>query len=257
METITMTAAGRELAISGTVPEYLSWFKGLDAGGSAISHATRDLPRGSLCIDVGANIGITALSLAVERPDCHVIAIEPVPANATCLRHNIRANALTNVEVIEAAVTDRRGTVTMTDNGPWSAVWGDGSVKVPAIPLDDLAERRPAFVKIDVEGYEPYVIAGARELLGRQKPLVHLEFNTWFLLVHHHDPISFAKAIWAAFDIVGVYYQDKLVATPAYDILIVRDNIVAHGSVTDLSLRPRAEMPSLEAMICAPAGCRP
>ena len=67
--------------------------------------AAKDLPRGSLCVDAGASVG----SLPVQRADFHVIAIEPNPRNAAFLRGNIAANAVTSVEVIDAAVSSGSG----------------------------------------------------------------------------------------------------------------------------------------------------
>ena len=118
--------------------------------------------------------------------------------------------------------------------------------------LDQYADRPVAFVKVDTEGYEPHVFAGARELFAKQKPLVFAEFNAWALLLHHYDPMVFSKAIWASFDVLGMYFQDNFVAPGTGELSIIGANITAHGSVTDLLLRPTARMPALEEMIYPP-----
>ena len=137
---ISIKANGRALSFVGTMERYLTWYRDWDSNIGSIYHAAKDLPQGALCVDAGANIGIIALTLAVQRPDCRIIAIEPVPDNVECLRRNIQANSITNVEVIEAPLSDRHNTVTMTDNGPWSSVWETGTVHCRCIPLDDLAD---------------------------------------------------------------------------------------------------------------------
>lgn len=252
---ITITAAGRQLSIRGTVPLYLKWFNNWNADISAIYATAKDLPIGSTVIDVGANIGIMCCSLATQRPDLKIIAIEPVPPNVECLRRNVQANGLTNVEVIHAAVSDKPGTVRVNVNGPWSAVLENGEVEVPAITLDQFVNIRPAYIKIDVEGWEPYVLAGARAVLAASRPLVLMEWNSWSLLVARHDPISFSLAVWEAFDILEQFHEEKPKGAPTWDRQLVHDNITAYGSVTDVLMRPKAgiSLASLEAMIYPPA----
>jgi FkbM family methyltransferase len=246
---ITIKAGGRNLSIQGAVEKYLQGFDGWDAEIGAHWKVVKDLPQGSLCIDAGANIGIIAVTLAALRPDLRIIAIEPVPDNCNSLRRNVHANELKNVEVIQAALGDRAGTVRMKEDGPWSVVQADAVLEIPVMTLDQYANQPVAFVKVDTEGYEPNVFAGARELFSKQKPLVFAEFNAWALLLHHYDPMVFSKAIWASFDVLGMYFQDKLVAPATNELSIIGANITAHGSVTDLLLRPRARMPALEEMV--------
>jgi FkbM family methyltransferase len=246
---ITVKAGGRNLSIQGTSEKYLQWFDGWDAEIGAHWKVVKDLPQGSLCIDAGANIGIIAVTLGALRPDLRIIAIEPVPDNCNDLRRNVQANKLENVEVIQAALGECVGAIRMKEDGPWSLVQADAVLEIPVMMLDQYADQPVAFVKVDTEGYEPNVFAGARELFAKQKPLVFAEFNAWALLLHHYDPMVFSKAIWASFDVLGMYFQDNLMAPVTDDLGIVRANITAHGSVTDLLLRPKARLPALEEMI--------
>ena len=55
----------------------------------------------STVIDVGANVGLVTIPLALAT--ARVIAIEPLPQNIEQLRGNVRRNGLTNVVVVEAA----------------------------------------------------------------------------------------------------------------------------------------------------------
>lgn len=255
VEHATITAANRELSICGTIPLYLKWFNGWNADISAIYASTKSLPAGSTVIDVGANIGIMSCSLAVQRPDLSIIAIEPVPPNVECLRRNVAANALKNVQVIHAAASDKPGVVRVNINGPWSAVLEHGEVEVPAVTLDQFIDHKVAFVKIDVEGWEPYVLAGARALMAAYRPSVLMEWNSWSLMNMHHDPIAFSRAIWSAFDVTEMYYEEKPQGAPKSDIDIVHENITKHGSITDILMRPKVDVPvpSLESMIYSPA----
>jgi FkbM family methyltransferase len=254
VEQTTITAGGRKLTMRGTVPIYLEWHQNWGADHSAIYATAKDLPSGSTVIDVGANIGMMTCSLAVQRPELKIIAIEPVPDNVECLRRNVTDNGITNVEIIHAAASDKPGTVRVNINGPWSAVLEHGEVSVPAVSLDQFADKNVSYVKIDVEGWEPYVLAGGRKLLAKLRPQVFMEWNTWSLLLAHHDPISFAREVWKAFDVTEAYFSEKPQGAPKSDIDIVCDNITKHGSVSDLLMRPRqgVVMPTLKDMIHSP-----
>lgn len=251
---IKVIAGGRELSIQGTMDRYLKWYAGWTAEIGANYKAAKDIPRGSLCLDAGANIGITALTLAVQRPDCHIIAFEPVPDNVACLRRNAEVNGIKNVEIVPAAVGNQHGSVKITNNGPWSSVWDSpNSVTVPVVPLDDYADRNVAYLKIDTEGYEPHVLDGARRLLMASRPLTLMEFNSWYLVLHHVDLISFASAIFNSSEMIASYFEEKANPPPTTAVQIVHDNVVFHKSVTDVAFRPVRPLPSLDEMTLSPS----
>lgn len=245
-EQITITAGGRNLSFVGPIQSYVDGFRNWNADAGSVAQATTKLSPGAVCVDVGANIGFMALSLAAQRPDCHIIAIEPVPANVESLRINIAANGLKNVEVVHAAVSDRPGMVSMTSEGPWSSVNDRGEVSVRCITLDEFADRGVEFVKIDVEGYEPHALAGARALLKTAKPIVHMEFNLWWFLVRHYDPLVFTDAIWSASEIIGMFHNENLLPPPLNGSTFLYENIAHHAGVTDLLFRPHSAFPGFD-----------
>jgi FkbM family methyltransferase len=125
---------------------------------------------GDLFVDVGANIGsYTVLASAVCG--AHTIALEPDPVTMAALRKNISVNGLDQkVDAIEAAAGSSQGEVSFTtgrDTMNQVAHAGDDSArKVRVLRLDDLlAGKSPAFIKLDVEGYEAEVLGGAIETL--------------------------------------------------------------------------------------------
>ncbi|MFP5225542.1 MAG: FkbM family methyltransferase [Actinomycetota bacterium] len=141
---------------------------------------TKVLRRGDLFIDVGANVGaytIWALELGAL-----VIAIEPNPQAAAQLRRNVDLN-LGEVEILQAAAADKGGTVRVTsDLGVLNHIIAEGSdegIRVPSITLDELiGDRVVAGMKIDVEGAEALVIAGASRALAEKRiRLLQLEWN--------------------------------------------------------------------------------
>ncbi|MBB5751891.1 FkbM family methyltransferase [Prosthecomicrobium pneumaticum] len=125
---------------------------------------------GDLFVDVGANVGsYTVLASAVCG--ARSIAIEPDPLTAQALRRNVEANRMVDrVTVVEAAVGADEGTVSFTtghDTTNHVARSGEaGTREVPLRTLDRLlAGEDPLLIKIDVEGYEPSVFAGARRVI--------------------------------------------------------------------------------------------
>ena len=129
------------------------------------------LQPGDCFVDVGANIGyftLLASRLVGERGT--VVAIEASPTTSESLKSNIRLNLAHNVRVIQAAVTNRRGSIPLyagpKDNrGAASLRPQDGrplEAAVEAIPLTEMLSEeewsRARLIKIDVEGTEAEVL---------------------------------------------------------------------------------------------------
>ncbi len=145
--------------------------------------ARRYIRPGMVVIDVGANVGaFTLLASRLVGPHGRVVAIEPVPENAACLRRAISDNGLANVTVAQVALGSVEGEITLSADpgrlGAASAVFDRGPARIAArlATLDSLAEelslRRVDFIKIDVEGYEPEVLLGAPRVLAELTPTV-------------------------------------------------------------------------------------
>jgi len=127
--------------------------------------------------DVGANIGLVSLALALHGAEkrARVHAFEPEPNNARALRANLAANDVRTVEVHELALGERSGTVTLhldphVGAGSHSLVPLPGlrsTAEVALARADDLARElgAPRMVKIDVEGAELGVLRGMERLL--------------------------------------------------------------------------------------------
>ena len=133
-----------------------------------------------LFVDVGAHIGWHALNAAMHEPVTKVVAFEPDPFNGSLLRRNIALNHADKIEVCPCAVGRAPGLARLhqyraTNFGAHSLAvdHGLGSTVVPVIDLDtalaDLgfAEAPILAIKMDVEGYEPAVVAGAGRSLAR------------------------------------------------------------------------------------------
>ena len=136
-----------------------------------------NLPRGSVVVDVGANVGyFTLLTSRLVGPEGRVISVEALPSTVRHLEANVELNGMPNVEVKPFALGDREGHVEAfraesTNVGASSVGSGTHSEGwVPMMKLDDAVTMRDAqrvgFIKIDVEGAEEAVLSGARQTLA-------------------------------------------------------------------------------------------
>ncbi len=131
-----------------------------------------------LVLDVGANIGTHTLTYA--RRAQTVIAFEPQEHVFHMLGANLALNQVDNVHMYCMAVGDIDGTIPMQridyrHTGNFGNVpVGVGSGKVQSIRIDSL-NLEPAFIKVDVEGFETQVILGARETIKRCHPILYVE----------------------------------------------------------------------------------
>ena len=139
---------------------------------------------GDVVLDGGAASGDTALWFADQvGPDGRVLAFEFAPGNLRALRDNLALNPrlAPRIEVREQALWDRGGErLAFTDAGVVSAVGGGGGGEVATVAIDDLALERLDVLKLDVEGAEPRVLAGATETLKRLRPAL--------AIAAYHDP---------------------------------------------------------------------
>jgi FkbM family methyltransferase len=142
------------------------------------------LTEGATALDVGANVGLFTipLALAARTRGARVIAFEPVPANVTRLRASIAANGLGDVvTVLPYALGAEPGTLTLAPEagevGGNAARSADG-LEVEVRTLDELQDLGDCvFVKIDVEGGELDVLYGGEQFFQRTRPRILLELN--------------------------------------------------------------------------------
>jgi FkbM family methyltransferase len=148
-------------------------------------------------LDIGANIGVMTVLLAQQARHGMVHAFEPMPVNFGVLERVVSRSGLTNVTTYPWALGATYGTVEMFMPVERSVVLHglshvinkedtekEGSrAKVPCWRLDDLVERFASglgvtAIKIDVEGYEHAVFAGARQLIASYRPAIYCEIGS-------------------------------------------------------------------------------
>lgn len=142
----------------------------------------RLLQPGMYAVDVGANIGYYLLLLeSAIGPGGSVVCFEPEPDNVRELERNIGLNGLANVRVLAAAAGAEDGIVSLRVGINAAIVAGGGDLTVPLLRLDSALTGPVDFLKIDVEGWEGHVLAGARRLLRQYRPALWVEIHPGFL----------------------------------------------------------------------------
>lgn len=194
-----------------------------------------------LFVDVGANVGVyTVLAGAAAGATC--LAVEPIPATFEHLLNNVRLNALSErVTCVNVGLGSEAGVLRFTtaqDAVNHVAVPGEEAtaVEVPVQRLDALLEgRRPLMVKVDVEGWEAEVLAGAEPLLEGEAPLaVIMELNGHGARYGFDEAALHRRMLEAGFEVVG-YDPFERMLTP----LTIQQGAHAPSSSTGNSLYVR------------------
>jgi FkbM family methyltransferase len=151
-----------------------------------------DSAKEALVVDVGANLGWHAMHAARHPNVATVVAFEPDPFNAWLLERNMIENDVENLILDVRCVGAAPSVVKLyrykSSNAGRHSVAADHGYGARSVPMTDLdgalaalglGERRVALIKIDVEGYEPAVIAGARRTLERTDALILEHSPDW------------------------------------------------------------------------------
>lgn len=153
------------------------------------------LPPAGILLDIGANLGITAVLLAKAHPRSLIYAFEPIPENVVAMERVCRYFGLKNIRIRELALGNTKGVIEMLVPRSGDA-WMQGlaqvidpghdkpipgrRLKVKMRQLDDpdllpIKNERITGIKLDVENYEWYVLQGGRQLIARHRPLIFCE----------------------------------------------------------------------------------
>jgi len=156
------------------------------------------VPADATVVDIGAHAGQFTKLFAKLAPRGRVIAVEPQSYARAILRPALRLNGLAHVEIIGQGLSDHPGEAQI-----FIPVKRSGSLGFGLASLGDLRQERAAiqetvslttldaladqlglarldFIKIDVEGFEGRVLAGATRAITRHRPALLAE------MVSHH-----------------------------------------------------------------------
>jgi len=143
----------------------------------------------SIVIECGCHIGTHTVKLAKI---CHTIyGFEPMPETNNILHINLGLNKIKNAIISSEGLSYEIGKTSFIwinktnpggsclDNNPMGNPPNitdiNQRIKVSLTTIDTLNLEKVDFIKIDVEGYEPYVIRGAMKTIEKCKPIIVME----------------------------------------------------------------------------------
>jgi FkbM family methyltransferase len=152
------------------------------------------LKPGDVFIDIGANSGLyTLLASEAVGNEGMVYAFEPSPIPFTRLKENVSLYGHNNIECIESALSDHEGEMKLNISGDGYSAWDTfasetrtgqtDTRKVQVTTLDKFVLDKNlidkiTMMKIDVEGWETYVLSGGLNTLSNiVAPILQIEFT--------------------------------------------------------------------------------
>jgi FkbM family methyltransferase len=122
-------------------------------------------------------------------------AFEPDPDNYSMLSKyvaNLGTELQKNVILHYCAVGDAAGHVSMVQGGDGTQLYKgvETGMTTPVVRLDEvLAQEKASVIKMDIEGFEPLALEGARGLLEKQRPAL-------FICVYHRPEHLWSIPLW-------------------------------------------------------------
>lgn len=192
--------------------------------------------------DIGANVGSYTV-LASGAIGCHTEAFEPVPATYERLCRNLELNGIGGrVQAQQAAVGAAEGSLRFSIdrdamNQVVDAFYPGRAINVPVHPVDALPALAQACCwKLDVEGHEPALLAGAERTLREAPPAVVLcedrsdqvayifmaagyescSYDPWTRQLERDSDSQGSNQLWIR-DLAWV--QERLHSAPAFELL--------------------------------------
>jgi len=146
------------------------------------SFVSKYLRTGDTVVDIGSNIGTTALTAwKYVGSEGEIYAFEPHPRTFRYFINNIKLNKADNIKPFNTAIGEKTGYVHFTskksDVGNRISTYS-GDIRIPVSTLDTFVEgaKKIALMKIDVEGYEKFVLEGSRKVL-KQTECLYIEVS--------------------------------------------------------------------------------
>lgn len=147
------------------------------------------LRKNDIMIDVGANIGIMTLGASlIVGSEGKIYSIEPHPKTFNFLKGNIALNRFTNIEIFNVALGISSGNILFSNkksDDQNAVIMNENGISVPIRRLDELIDSTNiALLKIDVEGYEKFVLTGTTKLF---KYIECIIFESWAIVKYDYS----------------------------------------------------------------------
>ena len=199
------------------------------------------LKPGDVFIDIGANIGLFSLIASnIVGEDGLVYAYEPTPKIFSRLERNILLNKYKNVKIKNIGLSDKKGTLNLQVSQNGFDAWNtfataennkfQESIPVTVSTIDDefrdIEKDKIKFIKIDVEGWEKFVLLGGKSFFEVYSPVVMVEFTE----TNTFDAGYFVQEIYDIMDDFGYAwfrYKDGQLIPEKKKLHYPYDNLIA------------------------------
>ena len=183
-------------------------------------------------LDVGSHAGSHTVLYKHINPDCEIYCFEPQLEMFNLLNHNIVKNNFDNVIAFNNGVAN----ISIKSNMSKSVLDGDnigkdiqygtnsrfnlgglqignGGEEIETITIDSLNLKSCDYIKIDVEGFEPLVLMGAKETIKKFKPTILFESNHKVISKDMAEKFGLSYPVESSFDILKShgYKEIKLI----------------------------------------------
>jgi FkbM family methyltransferase len=150
------------------------------------------LNEGDVFVDIGANVGLfSLLASKIVGGEGKVLCFEPTPVTFSRLIENVKLNDFKNIHIKNLGLSDKQGKLNFYVSNNGHDAWNsfapsqdnklESSIEVPVSTMDiefkDIDKSKIKLVKIDVEGWEKFVLYGGKDFLVNYNPTVMVEFT--------------------------------------------------------------------------------
>lgn len=178
---------------------------------------------GKTILDVGCYIADSALVFREEFPNSHIICFEPSPVNYKMALKTIELNNLTNVKIENIGLGNENKNFSMIGEGNCAAriVEDNDANNITIKTLDDYVRENDiqniGLIKVDIEGFEQKFLAGAKNTICEQKPVLLLSIYHNYEDFFHIKPILESWNLGYKFD----FFSGVLENTAEDEILLI------------------------------------
>jgi len=142
-------------------------------------------------VDVGAYDGDTITTFVEETRGRfrRIYAFEPDAMNFASLQQRLsqmRDDVRSRIVAQKQAVGDENRSLSFSEGGGTGSKVGASQSSVECVTLDSAISEAPGYIKIDIEGFEPEALEGARGIIARHRPALavcvyHIQDHLWKL----------------------------------------------------------------------------
>lgn len=227
---LTQLATGQMFIVNTEARDLATWIIHYGVWETFVDDILSDLARpGDTVVDIGANMGYYTIKLGgLVGPTGRVVSYEPNPDLFDVLHDNVQINGFGGkAHLFQACAGEEAGSTSLTFQrrfpgggvaglGPEFLSEGREQAEVKMVRVDDTFPGGEAhLIKIDVEGFEPLVVKGMKDLLARSADaaiVLEVSYANW---ARFGDPAEQLRDLAGGRLLYRIHLDGKLEPLPA------------------------------------------